>query len=114
MRRPDRGEPALCNAHEYQKRGDDDGGAFLQAARRAHPDHLTHDESEIEATDVNQYPLENIRVAAQMRTAHPTRVVDMRERAFDRLPASTHQPPAAGAANPAAIAIHRRLGLGSF
>src|SRR5438132_4171486 len=112
MRGPDRGELALGCAHEHPERGDEDGGAVLQAARRAHTDHLTHDESEIEATDVNQVPFENIRVAAQMRAAHSACVVDVGERAFDRLPASTHQAPSAGAANPAAIAIHRRLGLG--
>jgi hypothetical protein len=30
-----------------------DGGPVMQAARRAEPDHLTHDEAEIEATRTN-------------------------------------------------------------
>src|SRR5712691_9538081 len=112
MRRPDRGEPALGSADEYQKRGDDDGGAALEAARRAHPDHLTHEESEIEAADVNQDPFENIRVAAQMRAAHAPGVVGVREGAFHILAASTHQATSPTAANPSPIAIHRRLSLG--
>src|SRR5678815_6154869 len=78
----------------------------LQAARRADAEDLTHDEPKIEATGMNQQPLQDVRVTAQMGATHPPRVIDMREGAFDRLAASTHQAPAAGSTNPATIAIH--------
>ena len=77
------------------------------------PISLTHDEAKIEAAGMNQQPLQHVRLTAQMRTPHSARVIEMRERAFDRLAASAHQPPAAASANPPAIAIHRRLGVGS-
>src|SRR5437870_11171935 len=61
---------------------------------------------------MNQEAFQNIRVAAQMRPTHAPRVIEMREGAFDPLAALAHQAPAASSANPATIAIHRRLGLG--
>src|SRR5712692_4383192 len=112
MRRPDRGEPSSDHAYEHQERGNDDRWAALQTARRAEADELTHEEPEIEGTGMNQDALENVRVAAQMRAPHAARVVDMRERAFDQFAASPHQAPSTSSTNPAAIAIHRRLGLG--
>ena len=77
--------------------------------KTAGADQLTHDESEIEATSMNQHALQDVRVAAQMRTAHAPRVIEVRERAFDRLTASPHQAPSASSLHPAAIAIDRRL-----
>src|SRR4051812_39955708 len=84
----------------------------LQPARRADADDLTHDEPKIETTRMNQETLQDVRATAQMRTPHATGVVDVRERAFDRLAAAPHQPPSASAPDAATIAIHRRLGLG--
>src|SRR5580700_7029692 len=60
---------------------------------------------------MDQQPLEDVGMTAQMRAAHPARLVEMREGAFDVLPASTHQPASPCATNPPTIAIHRRLGL---
>ena len=73
---------------------------------------MTHDKAEIEATRMNQQALQDVRVAAQMGTAHPTRVVEMREGAFDPLAALAHQSASAWSANPPAIAIHWRLRVG--
>ena len=81
----------------------------LQPARRADADQVTHDEPEIEATRMNQQTLQDVRVAAQMRAAHPARVVEMREGAFDALAALAHQSASASSANPSSIAIHWRL-----
>src|SRR3981189_1347825 len=60
---------------------------------------------------MDQQPLEDIRVAAQMRATHPTGVIEMREGAFDPPAPLTHQAPAARSTNPAPISIHRGLGL---
>jgi hypothetical protein len=61
---------------------------------------------------MNQQALEDICVAAQMRAAHPTTVIEMREGAFDPLAPLTHQAPAARSTNPAPISIYRGLGRG--
>jgi hypothetical protein len=82
-------------------------GAILQPARRAAADQVAHDEPEIEAARMNQQALEDIRVAAQMRATHPTRVVEMREGAFDPRAPLTHQATAARATNPPPIGIYR-------
>jgi hypothetical protein len=78
--------------------------------RRAGADQVAHDEPEIEAARMNQQALEDIGVAAQMRAAHPTGVVEMGEGAFDPLAPLTHQAPAACSTNPPPIGIHQGLG----
>ena len=60
---------------------------------------------------MNQQALEDIGVATQMRAAHSTGVIEMREGAFDPLTPLTHQAPAARATNPPPIGIHQGLGL---
>ena len=70
-------QPASGSAQEHQKRGEDGCRAILQPARRTAAEQVAHDEPEIEAPRMNQQALEDIRVAAQMRAAHPTRVVEM-------------------------------------
>src|SRR5712671_4175498 len=87
------------------------GRLALQTARRAESDQLTHDEPEIGRPGMNQETFEDVLVAAEMRAAHASRVVDVRERSFDILATSPHQSAAPGSANPSAIAIHRRLGF---
>jgi len=94
------------------KRGDDGRRAILQPARRAAADQVAHDEPEIEASRMNQQTLEDVRVAAQMRAAHPTGVVEIREGAFDTLAPLTHQAPAARPTNPSTIGIHQVPGCG--
>ena len=107
-----RDQPASGSAQQHQKRGDDGRRAVLQPARRAAADQVANDEPEIEAASMNQQALEDIRVAAQMRAAHPARVVEMRKGAFDPLAPLTHQATAARSTNPPPIGIHRGLGLG--
>src|SRR5207244_3651558 len=70
--------------------------------------------SEIEAAGVNQYPLENIFVAAQMCAPHAAGVVEVRERAFDALAALPHQAPSAWPAHASTIAIDGRLRVWFF
>src|ERR1019366_5324862 len=107
-----RDQPASGGAQEHQKRGHDGRPAILQPARRADAEQVAHDKPEIKAPRMNQQALEDIGVAAQMRAAHPTGVVEMREGAFEPLAPLTHQAPAARTTNPATIVIHRGLGLG--
>ena len=111
--------PAESDTYVFQTRPDREHDGYrgreaaLQAARRADSDQVPHDESEIEATCMNQDAFQDIRVAAQMRAAHAARVVEMREGAFDPLAALTHQAPSASAPRiRRRLPIHRRLGLG--
>jgi hypothetical protein len=86
--------------------------AILQPAQRAAADQVAHDESEIEAARMNQQTLEDIGVAAQMRAAHPTGVVEMAEGAFDPLALLPHQATTARSTNPPTVGIHRGLNRG--
>ena len=77
-------------------------------ARRADPDQMTHDESEIEATrHESGRRFDDVGVAAQMGAPHPARVVEMRKRVFDPFAALAHQAAAASSPHPATIAIRR-------
>ena len=49
----------------------------LEAARRAPATDPPHQQAEIEGARVDQKPFENIAMPAQVRAAHPARVVDM-------------------------------------
>ena len=60
-------------------------------ARCAKADRLTHDEPEIEPTGMNQEAFQNVRVTAQMGTAHAPGVIEMGERVLDHLAASRHR-----------------------
>src|SRR5436309_189294 len=57
---------------------------------------------------MNQHPLENVLVPAQMRPPHATGVVEMREGAFDPLAALPHQAAPAWPAQAPTIAIDGR------
>ena len=81
-------------AKERDERRQNGRQAALQAARGAESDQVTHDEPEIEATRMNQEPLQDVRVAAQMRPAHRARFIKMRIRPFQELapPPQQRQP----------------------
>jgi hypothetical protein len=76
MRKSD--QPASESAQKQQPRGAGGHRAILQSARRAVTDQVAHDQPEVEASRMNQQALEDIRVAAQIRAAHATGVVDAR------------------------------------
>src|SRR5258705_13128333 len=61
---------------------------------------------------MDQQPLEDVGVTAQVSAAHAPGVIEVCERAFDQFAAPPHQTPSAYSTNPATIPIHRRLGLG--
>jgi len=73
---------------------------------------MPHQEPEIERACVDDQPLEDILMPAQVDPAEPAGVIDMRKGPFDVLPAALHQLLSARAADPTAIAIDGLLGLG--
>src|SRR3990170_3778622 len=100
------------SGEKYAEQGQTDTrGHALKAAWRSDTTGGAHQQAEIEPAGMDQQPLEDTRVTAQMRAAHAVCVIEMGERAFDPVAALAHQAAAAAAANPSAIAIHRRLRL---
>src|SRR6059058_3986450 len=82
----------------------------LKASWRPAPEHVPHQEPEIEGARVDDQPLEDVRMPAQMDPAQPAGVIDVRKRPFDVLAAAPYQPLPAGAAHAPAIAIDGVLG----
>ena len=78
----------------------------LEAAWRADADHVPHEEPEIDAGGMNQQPLADVRVSAEVHAAHPAGFKEMSEGPFQAFAAQPQQPLAAGTANAPAIPIH--------
>src|SRR5207249_696175 len=85
--------------------------AALKAPWRPAPERMPHQEYEIERARVDDQPLEDVRMPAQVDPAQPAGVIDVRKRPLDVLAATPHQPLPAWAAHATAIAIDRLLGL---
>ena len=83
----------------------------LKAARRPAPEHVPHQEPEIEGARVDDQSLEDVRMPAQVKPAKSAGVIDVRKRPLDVLPAAPHQPSPARPGDAPAIAIHGLLGL---
>jgi hypothetical protein len=98
-------------ATRRQKRREHGDEPPRQPARRADADQLTQEEPEIEAARVDQQSLADVRVAAQVHTAHPAGLVEVREGSFQALTAKPQQTQAACAANAPTIAVHRSARL---
>src|ERR1700730_656181 len=111
MRQADHRESASRSAQKHEQCSQNARHAALQTTWRADSEDPADQQPEIEGAGMNQQPLEDVRMTAQMRAAHASRVVEVRERALDPLTASPHQAASSSAANPATIAIHRRLGF---
>ena len=73
-------------------------------------DEGAHQEPEIEAADVHEQPLQNVRVAAEMRAPHAPGLVEMRVRAFQVLAPSPQQGQAPRAVDASTIRIDRVAG----
>ena len=73
---------------------------------------MTHEQSEIEAADVDQQPLANVGVPTQEHATHATGLVEVRDGTFQTFTAETQQALAAFAPNAAAITIDRLARLG--
>src|SRR5215204_5894800 len=87
----------LCSQRHNE--GDECHQPSLQAARRADADERPHQESEIEATDVHEQTLQDVRVPPQMRASHRTGFVEMRVWALQSLASATLQRQPAPATN---------------
>jgi hypothetical protein len=77
-------------ATQRQKRREHGDEPPLRPARRADADQLTQEEPELN-TRVDQQPLADVRLAAQVHTAPPAGLVEMREGAFQALSAKPQQ-----------------------
>src|ERR687888_1450073 len=97
------------NQYDPEKGQPDTSGYSLEAARCADAEDRAHQQPEVEPPGMDQQPLEDVLVTAQVRTAHAARVIEMGERAFDPFAPLAHQAPSAPSANPSAIAIHGHL-----
>src|SRR6266478_8594539 len=86
-------------------------GRASRSALRPAPEHVPHQEPEIERACVDDQPLEDVRMPPQVDPAQPAGVIDVRKRPLDVLAATPHQPLPAWAAHATAIAIDRLLGL---
>ena len=99
-------------SRQCQQRGDDRDEPPLQPSRRADADQLSHQQPEIETAGVNQQPLQNVGVSAQVHASHAAGLVEMREGPLQALAAEPEQPQATRATNAPPIAIDRGLRLG--
>src|SRR5882672_6657002 len=70
----------------------------LKTPRRPSPDHVPHQEAEVERAGVDDEPLHDVLMAAQVGAAKPAGVIDVRKGALDVLSTSAHQPLPASAA----------------
>src|SRR4051794_7219695 len=61
--------------------------AALEATRCADADEGAHQQSQVEAANVDEEPLQDVRVAAQVRAPHRPGLVEMRVRTFQSLTA---------------------------
>src|SRR2546428_327788 len=70
------GHPDALDEHSEGnfKRADNEP-ASLQPARRAAPEHLPHEETEAERARVNQQPLQDVLMPAQVGAADAARVI---------------------------------------
>lgn len=93
--------------HQRQKGGVHGDKPPLQPAWRANADQLSHEEAEIEATGVDQQPLQDVGVAAEVHAAHAAGVVDMSEGAFEELATPPQQAQATGPADPSTYPLDR-------
>ena len=77
--------PKAPNQRDQRNKNGED--TPLEPARSAHADQLTHDESQIEAPRVDQQPLADVRLTAEVHTAHSAGLIEMSKRAFQPLTA---------------------------
>jgi len=82
----------------------------FQLPRRTRSQHLSQNQAQVEPAHVDQLPLQNIFVSAQMAAPQPARFVTMREATLDQLAAPPPCPPNSAApsvSSPACNCAHR-------
>ena len=98
------GRPDGANQRDESAESRDESA--LEAARRADADQVPHEKPQIEAAGMNQQPLADVRVSAEVHAAHPTGFKEMSEGPFQAVAAQPQQSLAARTANAPAIPIH--------
>src|SRR5450756_1003808 len=98
----------LCDTPDRQNERVSDP---LETPRLADADQCPHQQAEIESAGVHDQAFVNILMATQMRSPHPSRVVDVGERPLDQLASSTHQSLASRPPNPSPVRVDRGLRL---
>ena len=85
--------------NQRQKAGQDRDESSLQPAWRADADQLPHEQAEIQAAGVNQQPLPNVGVAAEVHAPEAAGFIEMSEGSFQALAAEPQQAQAPRPAN---------------
>ena len=98
---------------EARPSGDEEGqdarGAALQAPWRADAEVLAYREPHVEATAMNQQPLQDVVVSPQVRASHPAGLIEVGNRSLGEFrPSPPHALPA-GAPETAAIPMDGRV-----
>src|SRR5437879_6328451 len=94
------------------KRAEVEPASSLQPSRRAAPERLPHEQTEVERARVDKQPLEDVVMAAQMGAAETAGVVQVGEGALHVFAATPHEPLTAHTEHASAIAVHRALRRG--
>ena len=97
------------HAQEAGQRADNSRRAALEAPRRTDARQLPHEPLQVEAADVDEEPLQDVGMTAQMCPPQVPRLKQMDERTFESFPALAEQAPPAGAPNASAVGIDRGL-----
>jgi hypothetical protein len=84
LAKPIPASPAYEPKRNEQKK---DVSAVSPLPRRARTQQLAKDQAQVKGSHVDQLPLQNIFVAAQVRAPHATGVIAMREAAFHQFAA---------------------------
>src|SRR4051812_21917237 len=100
------------DANEREKSSQGRTEPSLQPSWRANADHLTHEEPEIEAARVDQQPLPNVAVAAEVHASHAAGFIEMGKRSFQAFTAEPQQSLTARASNATPIPVHRVARVG--
>jgi hypothetical protein len=77
----------LWAGEQAQQEQQEQSAPVVPLSRSSGAQQLAKDQAQIESCNMNQLPLEDVRVLAQVRTPHASGVVAMREAAFDQLSA---------------------------
>src|SRR5574339_754095 len=104
---------APATGDDGDERRDHRAETALKPARRADAEERAHQEAQVEAADVYEEALRDVRVAPQVRAAHPAGLVEMGVGPLQVFAPATLQPTAARPADPPAVRIDRvaRIGL---
>jgi hypothetical protein len=79
---------ATSPGHEQQRnKKNQQASAVSPLPRRARAHQLEQDKAQVEGSHVDQLPLQNVLVSAQVGVPHATRVVEMRKATFHELAA---------------------------